>query len=1726
MRPRTLRPAATARRRARPHIERLEDRTVPSVSLIESFEGGNLNSYRSILHYLPAAHVVPAAAHDGDPGRGLLKHDGYEWLFRTDAAAQVRQGQRLSVWVQFAGAADGRAYIGFGATAAGPTQDASANRTLSLVLAANTNQLILQNNSGMSHLAISAVSQTYQANRWYRAEITWATGGAITGRLYDSDGVTLLNTVTGTNTAITSGGIAFRAFGSAKYFDTVVLDDNASATPAEITAVGGGLPPTWTPGTPPPPRTNGPSTPPGTPVPWQYTSMPGTGRDIMLLEYNGLIQVQLVSGTVTLAGQNISRNVGTVSIDWGPAFGTGAPATPLLAQYLFRQRPGESTRLIGTSSDVKHFFAPSIVNPNQDDLYATSHNSNQADFTPGAEVDPVLGLLHRPSHIGPMDNDGINQRNNHSHQPLDHLLQVPVADLDPAQNPPGTRWFIMANVFVEGDQNVANNSRWLEIVPVRNPTTGNFTFNYPSGPTGQLDFRTIPGLPRIIDDGDTGFSASGWTETVDALAFARDVRTADPTGGPRTATYSFTGLAPGQYRVAATWTAGPNRASNVLYTIRDGSNVLATGRFSQQTAPADFSDAGFMWRNLGGLHLLQGTALTVELSTDGTDGLVVADAVRLERVSGFRVLQGSPAGTVAPAVSSYQVTFSQPVNAATFDASDITLTGPAGPIAVTNITQNSPTQYTLTFAVQDRAGTYTVAIGPQIQDIFGRGMDQNDNGIPGESTDVFTGNFVITGPRVISQTPTGRQTGPVSSLRVVFDRLINASTLTAADVNFTNPFGEPITLTAITPSSGQATQFDLTFPAQNDIGGYTLVLGPDVRDTFGNAMDQNGNGITLEIPADRYTGGFSIGSYGPEGFGYFATAVAFENLDLNPGDAGVVSILGSVDDGTAGIDLGGNTFNFYGTTYTGNNQLFVSSNGLITFGSANSAFTNSDLTAEPPETAIAVLWDDWVTNRDATDQVLYKFDDVTGDGTPDRLIIEWQVYHISVSTGDLATFQAILHLNTGAGPGAVYLNFPDLVVGNSSYDNGASATTGIKAQGPQGPNRLLINQNSGTNPDVQSGRTLRVTAAGATQFRFAGFSVDENAGVATVTVSRVAGSFGNVSVRYATSNGTATAGQDYAAVSGTLTFTAGQMLNTFTVPILDDSVFEGDETVNLALSNPTNGAVLGNPSTALLTIRENDPAPLQVTVTRTNAGFTADFNLPFDPAPLNLYNTQAGGMGPADITLVGNTTGPVRGSVVLDSTNRRLTFIKTGGPLPADTYTVTLRSAADGFRTVGGTLLDGNNDGAPGGDAIRVFTVPPFTNTPVVSLPDFARGPGQTVELPAGVLGLPLQPTSAGGVTSINLTLRYPSTLLQVTGGSVAPGLPEGSEATIDVSTPGQVGVQFNTFTELPAGTIAFVRLTATVPANATYGQKGVLELTGVEVNGVSAIGDAGLHAVVYPGDASGNARYSAADALRTLQTAVGLADGFSAHRLADPVVIADVTGNGVLNSADATRILQEALGIDRPEIPPLPANPPTVTAPGVDPLLSIPSPLSPSDGERGKGFRARRGRVVSVPVNLDMSEGLESADLAISYDTSRLEVVEVRRGSLTHDFDLFAVHVDPVAGTIRAGLGRSAGAVSDRGPGSVLWLVFRVKARAPAGRAIINLRAGLGPTTTQLNEGQFDLNPDPSDLAGDAVDGQVMVGRRDGRAQRILARDLVFAEWQSRGFDLVESLRPRKRLG
>ena len=120
--------------------------------------------------------------------------------------------------------------------------------------------------------------------------------------------------------------------------------------------------------------------------------------------------------------------------------------------------------------------------------------------------------------------------------------------------------------------------------------------------------------------------------------------------------------------------------------------------------------------------------------------------------------------------------------------------------------------------------------------------------------------------------------------------------------------------------------------------------------------------------------------------------------------------------------------------------------------------------------------------------------------------------------------------------------------------------------------------------------SLSATVAGPVGISVADARVEEDAGAVlafAVTLSRAAS--GTLSVDYASSDGSAQAGVDYTAASGTLTFQAGESSKTIEVAVLDDAHDEGEETLTLTLSNASSGRLSDGEATG--TIKNRDPLP-------------------------------------------------------------------------------------------------------------------------------------------------------------------------------------------------------------------------------------------------------------------------------------------------------------------------------------------------------------------------------------------------------------------------------------------------------------------------------------------------------------------------------------------------------
>lgn len=134
---------------------------------------------------------------------------------------------------------------------------------------------------------------------------------------------------------------------------------------------------------------------------------------------------------------------------------------------------------------------------------------------------------------------------------------------------------------------------------------------------------------RVVDDGASGYSRAGAWQIVASAGYSGDTSWASARSGA-SATWTFAGLAPGQYRLAGTWSGSRLNATDAPVTVTSDGKTLASLRINQQRSSSTYTSGGASWQNLG-TFTVSGNSLVVRLGT-ATSGRVQADAMRLERV--------------------------------------------------------------------------------------------------------------------------------------------------------------------------------------------------------------------------------------------------------------------------------------------------------------------------------------------------------------------------------------------------------------------------------------------------------------------------------------------------------------------------------------------------------------------------------------------------------------------------------------------------------------------------------------------------------------------------------------------------------------------------------------------------------------------------------------------------------------------------------------------------------------------------------------------------------------------------------------------------------------------------------------------------------------------------------------------------------------------------------------
>ena len=406
----------------------------------------------------------------------------------------------------------------------------------------------------------------------------------------------------------------------------------------------------------------------------------------------------------------------------------------------------------------------------------------------------------------------------------------------------------------------------------------------------------------------------------------------------------------------------------------------------------------------------------------------------------------------------YDVTFNEPIDPASVTTGSLVLSGISGATVsgATVLSGNMTARFTIGGLTLEGTLSASIAVGA-VTDQYGNlgaafsasyGVDIGTMPLPvalapvaplgsliydaatsdgiGPTGDVDTFTLPLAPGQTLSVlvTPTGSGLQPSVQFLDPTNTPIGTATATAAGQNAL------IQATATTGTSG--VYKIVVSGAAGTVGGYTVqvtlnaaqelegTIAGATNNTLATAQDINGSFISLTSPASSAQRGAVLGQTDAGTGNYTATSVAYAFEDVSK--TGTAISFYNPDDDSEMIPIGF-TLPFYGTNYT---NLFVSTNGLITFGGGGANYENTDLTSSPTQATISPFWDDLYVSGAADSKVVYQ---VLGSGSSTHLVIQWNdvsFYSDSPRSGGL-TFEAVLGID-----GSVRFNYQCLATGHNT----------------------------------------------------------------------------------------------------------------------------------------------------------------------------------------------------------------------------------------------------------------------------------------------------------------------------------------------------------------------------------------------------------------------------------------------------------------------------------------------------------------------------------------------------------------------------------------------------------------------------------------------------------------------------------------------------------------------
>ncbi|MFN7414879.1 MAG: beta strand repeat-containing protein, partial [Dolichospermum sp.] len=378
-------------------------------------------------------------------------------------------------------------------------------------------------------------------------------------------------------------------------------------------------------------------------------------------------------------------------------------------------------------------------------------------------------------------------------------------------------------------------------------------------------------------------------------------------------------------------------------------------------------------------------------------------------------------------------------------------------------------------------------------------------------------------------------------------------------------------------------------------GGVLALVNSTVADnkvvgssTYGGGIYNSGQAILLGTTIKNNTGTYGGGIYNSYGTLTISTSTIYNNIGAGIESFGssIINLINSTVSGnqasnTGGIEARGGVVNVVNSTITQNisTSSYVGGGGIYTsnYGGANVNLKNS------------IVAGNIGTSPDIYGNV---------NGNNNNLI-----GNLSGASGTIGTGTDIVNVNPQLGPlqdngNGIFTHA--LLSGSPAINKGNNALVltdvfDIDFDGNNSENIPFDNRGSGFTR-ISSG-TVDI---GAFEFQPApnlNLSINDvtltegNSGTknATFTVTLSGETFQPVTVNYATANGTATAGSDYTATTGTLIFNVnpGETSKQITVSVLGDTLAESDETFFINLSNAINATIADTQGIATITNDDN-----------------------------------------------------------------------------------------------------------------------------------------------------------------------------------------------------------------------------------------------------------------------------------------------------------------------------------------------------------------------------------------------------------------------------------------------------------------------------------------------------------------------------------------------------------